>query len=87
MSQLHHVAVRLHHLVGVTGPQGDEAGDGAQGCQVLHGLMGWAVLAVAHGVVRENEEGRQLHQGRQPDGRARVVAEDEERRAERPQFR
>jgi hypothetical protein len=36
--------------------------------------------------VREDENGGQLHQRREPDGGARVVAEDEERRAERPQL-
>ena len=55
--------------------------------ELLDRLVRRAVLAVAHGVVREDEDGRQLHQGREPDGRPRVVAEDEEGRAERPQLR
>src|SRR5262245_14737058 len=46
---------------------------------MLHRLVGGAILTVAHGVVREYEDGRQLHQRRKPDGGPRVVAEDEER--------
>ena len=46
-----------------------------------------AVLAVAHRVVREDEDRRQLHQRGEPDRGPRVVAEDEEGRAERPQLR
>ncbi len=49
---------------------------------MLHRLVGRAVLTVTHGVVREDEESGQLHQGREAHGRARVVTEDEERRAE-----
>src|SRR5262249_59940142 len=55
--------------------------------QMLHRLVSRAILTVAHGVVREYEDGRQLHQGRQPDGGPRVVAEDEERRPERAKLR
>src|SRR5208337_2178979 len=44
---------------------------------MLHRLMGWPVLAVTHGVVREDEDGRQLHQGREADGRPGIVAKDE----------
>ena len=51
--------------------------------ELLDGLMGRAILAVAHRVVREDEDGRQLHQRRQPDRGPRVVAEDEEGGAER----
>ena len=54
--------------------------------QLLDRLMGRPVLAVAHRVVGEDEDGRQLHQRRQPDRRPRVVAEDEEGRAESPQL-
>ena len=49
--------------------------------------MRWPILAVAHGVVREDEDRGELHHRRQPDGGARVVAEDEERRPERPELR
>src|SRR5262249_44369945 len=44
--------------------------------------MSRAVFAVAHGVVGKNEERRQLYQSGEPDRRPRVVAEDEESRAE-----
>src|SRR5262244_2253815 len=54
---------------------------------MLHRLVGGAILTVAHGVVREYEDGRQLHQRRQPDGRPRIVAEDEERRPEHAKLR
>ena len=51
---------------------------------MLDRLVGRAVLAVPHGVMREHEDRRQLHQGGESDRRPRVVAEDEERRAEGP---
>ena len=54
--------------------------------QLLDRLMRRSILAVAHGVVGEDENGRQLHQRGQPDGRPRIVAEDEEGRAEGPQL-
>ena len=54
---------------------------------MLHRLVRRAVLAVAHRVVREDEDRRQLHQGREPDRGPRVVAEDEEGRAEGPDLR
>ena len=44
--------------------------------------MGRSVFAVAHGIVGEHENRRQLHQGGEPDRRSRVIAEDEEGRAE-----
>src|SRR4030095_7889313 len=54
---------------------------------MLHRLVSGAILTIAHGVVREYEDGRELHQRRQPDGGARVVAEDEERRPEHAKLR
>ena len=87
MAQRHDVAVGFDDLVGVAGPQRDETRNRAERCQVLDGLMGRAVLAVAHRVVREDEDRRQLHQRGEPDRRPRVVAEDEEGRAKRPQLR
>ena len=87
VAQLQDVAVGLDHLVGVGGPQHDQARNGAQRDQLLDRLMRRTVLAVAHRVMGEDEDRRQLHQRGQPDGRPRIVAEDEERRAERPQLR
>ena len=44
--------------------------------------MGGAVLAQAYAVVGEHEDGGRLHQGRQADGRAHIVREDQEGGAE-----
>ena len=49
---------------------------------MLDRLMRGSILAVAHGVVGEDEDGRQLHEGGEANGRPRVVAEYEEGRAE-----
>src|SRR4030095_11316914 len=54
---------------------------------MLHGLMGWAVFAITHGVVREDKAGRELHQRREADRWPRVVAEDEEGRPESAELR
>src|SRR5215470_17323614 len=54
---------------------------------MLDGLMGRAVFAVAHGVVCEDKEGRKLHQRREPDRWPRIIAEDEEGRAESAELR
>ena len=43
---------------------------------MLDRLVSRAVFSVAHGVVREHEDGGQFHQRREPDRRPRVVAED-----------
>ena len=54
---------------------------------MLDRLVGRAVLAISHGIVREDENGRQLHQGRESDGWSRIIAEDEEGRAKGPDLR
>src|SRR5215475_7010804 len=54
---------------------------------MLHGLMGWAVFAITHRVVCEDKEGRKLHQRREPDRWPRIIAEDEEGRAESAELR
>src|SRR5262245_8014956 len=54
---------------------------------MLHWLMGRAVFAIPHRVVREEKEGRELHQRREPDGWPRIIAEDEEGRAESAELR
>ena len=56
VTQLHNMAVGLHHFVGVARPQHHQPGNGAQRHQLFHRLVGRAVLAVAHGVVREDQE-------------------------------
>ena len=68
-------------LVGVRGADDDEAGDRAQRGEVLDRLVGRAVLAEADGVVGPDVGHGQLHDRRQPDRRAHVVGEDEERAA------
>ena len=60
-----------------------EVGDEAQRPEVLDRLVGRPVLAEVHAVVREDEERLQVRERREADRRAHVVAEDEERRAER----
>ena len=85
--ELENDAIGLDHLVGIAGPDHDQPGHRPPGDQLLHGLVGRTVLAVAHGVVCEDEERGQLHQRREPDRRPRVVAEDEEGGPERPDLR
>ena len=67
-----------HRLVGVSGPHHGQAGDGAQGGQVLHGLVGGAVLAHPNGVVGEHEHGAHPHERGQAHRRAHVVHEHHE---------
>ena len=54
---------------------------------MLHGLVSRSIFSVTHRIVSEHEDRRQFHQGREPDRRPLVVAEDEERRAVRPDLR
>src|SRR5215471_10495875 len=54
---------------------------------MLDGLMGWAVFAITHGVVREDKDGRELHHSREPDRWPRIIAEDEEGCTESAEFR
>ncbi|CAM5581502.1 hypothetical protein SCYAM73S_04252 [Streptomyces cyaneofuscatus] len=68
-------------LVGVGGPYDVEAGDRAESGELFDRLVGGAVLAEADGVVGPDVGDRQLHQGGEADGRAHVVAEDQERTA------
>ncbi len=82
VAQLHDVTISFDHLVGVAGTQHHQARLGAERCELLHRLMRRAVLAVAHGVVGEHEDRRQLHQRGDPDRRPCIIAEDEEGSAE-----
>ncbi len=54
-------------------------GNGPQCRQMLHRLVGGAVLAHADAVVGEDADGAEMRQRRQSDGRAHVVGEDQER--------
>jgi len=58
VAQLHDVAIGLDDLVGIGRTQSDKTGYRAQGGKLLYRLMGGAVLAVAHSVMREDEERR-----------------------------
>ena len=69
-------------LVGVGGADHVEAGDGAQGGEVLDRLVGGAVLAEADGVVGPDVGDRRCHQRGEPDGAAHVVGEGQEGAAE-----
>ena len=60
-----------------------EPGDGAERRELLDRLVRRAVLAERDGVVRPDEDRRHLHERRETHRRAHVVAEDEERAAER----
>ena len=71
-------------LVRVSGADDVQARDGAQGGELLHGLVGGAVLAQADRVVRPDIQGRDAHEGAEPDRGALVVGEDQERAGERP---
>ena len=37
-------------------PQQNQAGHGAQGCEMLHWLVGWTIFSVTHGVMREEQD-------------------------------
>ena len=60
-----------------------EVRDGAQRRELLDRLVRRAVLAEGDGVVRPDEDRRDVHERRQAERRALVVAEDQERAAER----
>src|SRR5260370_10022885 len=49
--------------------------------------MRGSVLAIAHGVMGEDEDGWKLHQGGEADRRPSIIAEDEEGRPKGAQLR
>ena len=69
------------------GPKHDEARNGAQRNQLLHRLMRGPIFADADGIVREDVDDGKFHQRAQANGRAHVVAKNQEARAVRPDFR
>src|SRR5260370_1784091 len=54
---------------------------------MLQGLVSRPVFSVAHRMVSEDENRGQFHQGRKPDRRSGVIAEDKESRDVGPDFR
>ena len=83
MAQLHDHTIRLYHFVGIARPEQSQTRYRAQRGELFHRLVRRTVLAIAHRIVREHEDRRKLHQRRQPDRWAAIVAEDEERGTER----
>mmetsp|Transcript_62129 Transcript_62129/g.173546 ORF Transcript_62129/g.173546 Transcript_62129/m.173546 type:complete len:746 (-) Transcript_62129:40-2277(-) len=77
----------LQHLVGVARAEGEEAGGGAEGGELLDGLVRRPILAHADGVVRVDPNGGHLHDRGHADRRLHVVAEDHEGGAVWPQLR
>mmetsp|Transcript_58870 Transcript_58870/g.164449 ORF Transcript_58870/g.164449 Transcript_58870/m.164449 type:complete len:290 (-) Transcript_58870:1060-1929(-) len=76
--EAHDVPPHLDTLVRVARAEHMNVRDGAQRAQLLDGLVRRPILANADRVVREDEDGRQMHDGGHPYRRLHVVAEDEE---------
>jgi hypothetical protein len=74
---------RLHCFVCVGGTDDRHVGDRAQSCHLFNGLMRWPVFTHADAIVRKDIDDGQFHDRRQANGRAHVIRECEERRAER----
>ena len=72
-------------LLRVAGAKQAEIGNGAQGRQVLDGLVGRAVLPHEHRVMGEHVDHRQLRDGGNAHRGAHVIGEHHERGAEGPQ--
>src|SRR6516162_10437607 len=87
MAELEDVAVSLGDLIGIGRPKDDEAWDGPQRHQLLDRLVRRSILTVAHCIMGEDPDARKLHEGGKTDRGPRVIAEDEERRAECAQLR
>ena len=87
VAELHDHPPGFDDLVGIRRAQGDQPRDGAQGEQLFHRLVRWPIFPHADRVVRKDVEHRDFHQGTQAHRPPRVVAEDQEPRAERPQLR
>ena len=77
---LHDHFPRFDDFIGIGGTQGDEPGNGAQRDQLLDGLVGRSIFADADGIVGEDPDRRNFHDGREADRHLHVVAEDEEGR-------
>mmetsp|Transcript_22929 Transcript_22929/g.40811 ORF Transcript_22929/g.40811 Transcript_22929/m.40811 type:complete len:342 (+) Transcript_22929:619-1644(+) len=84
---LHGHLVHRGGLVTVAGAHGQDVGHGAEGGEVLDGLVGGAVLAEADGVVGHDKDGAGLRERGHADGGAHVIREDEEGGAVRDEAR
>ncbi len=62
----------------VTGTEDAEVRNGAEHAELLDGLMGRAVLADTDGIMGQNEDLRQLHEGRESGHGLQIITEDEE---------
>src|ERR1700756_569212 len=87
MAQLEHIAVSLDDFIGIRRPEDHQAWYGPHRDQLLDRLVRWSVLTVAHRIMGEDPDTRKLHDGGKADRWSCIVAEDEERRAERAQLR
>ena len=65
-------------LVSVGRTEHRQAWDSLQAHEVLHRLMGGAILAESYTIVSEDEDGVRLHQRCQAQGRTHVVGEGQE---------
>ena len=70
-----------HRLVCVARPDDHQTGHCPHGSEMLDRLVGGTILTQSDTVVREHVDGREMGEGRQPDSRAHVVGEDQERSA------
>ena len=87
LPQAHDDFPGLDDFVSVCRTQRDQAGNRAQRYQLLDRLMGRSVFADADGIVGEDPDRRNLHDGREADRHLHIVAEDEESRAVGSEFR
>ena len=73
---------RFGDFIRVARTQHHQIRHGPQRSQLFDRLVRRAVFSDADGIVRENEDGRDLHQRGQADAGPHVIAEVEKRRAE-----
>ena len=84
---MHDYFPRLDDLVGIGGAQRHQPGNRAQRYQLLDRLVGRSVFADADGIVGEDPDRGNFHEGREADRHLHVVAEDQEGRAVGADFR
>src|SRR5205085_6371956 len=78
--EFHDQAPSFGDFVGVAGAQDDETGNGAHRGQLLDGLVRRPVFTDADGVVREDVDGRDLHDRAEAYAGARIIRKDHEAR-------